>query len=102
SMRYSFSNKFLDYVAVGKHVIHWRTEYGTAGRVARTHGGAVVVSNDDADAVLSVCREIANGPGLYEKLSKEATHLHQTLFNPDRLQGIFVGEIEKLAATRVN
>src|SRR5262249_22884704 len=101
-MRTSFTTKFLDYVAFGKPVILWGPEYCTPVRVARTHGGAVVVSSDDADAVVSVCREIANDPGLYEKLSKEATHLHQTLFNPDRLQGIFVGEIEKLAATRVN
>src|SRR5262245_61545927 len=101
-MRTSFPTKFLDYVAFGKPVILWGPEYCTPVRVARTHGGAVVVSSDDADAVVSVCREIANDPGLYEKLSKEATHLHQTLFNPDRLQGIFVGEIEKLAATRVN
>ena len=69
---------------------------------ARRHGGAVVVSSDDPDAVVSVCREIAKDPDLKEKLSKEALHLHETLFNPDRLQGIFVTEIEKLAAGRAN
>jgi len=39
---------------------------------------------------------------LREELSKEALQLHQTLFNPDRLQSIFVGEIEKLVTARAN
>jgi hypothetical protein len=38
---------------------------------------------------------------LKEKLSKQALQLHQTLFNPERLQEIFVSEIEKLIRTRV-
>jgi glycosyltransferase involved in cell wall biosynthesis len=101
-MRTSFTTKFLDYVAFGKPVILWGPEYCTPVRVARTHGGAVVVSSDDPGAVVSVCRQIANDPGLNEKLSKEALHLHETLFNPDRLQDIFVSEIEKLAAARAN
>ena len=41
---------------------------------------------------------IAAVTALHEKLSKEALHLHETLFNSDRLRGIFVGEIEKLVA----
>lgn len=101
-MRTSFTTKFLDYVAFGKPVILWGPEYCTPVRVARTHGGAVIVSSDDPDAVVSVCRQIANDAGLNEKLSKEALHLHETLFDPDRLQGIFVSEIEKLAAARAN
>lgn len=101
-MRTSFTTKFLDYVAFGKPVILWGPEYCTPVRVARTHGGAVVVSSDDPDAVVSVCRQIANDAGLNEKLSKEALHLHETLFDPDRLQGIFVSEIEKIAAARAN
>jgi len=101
-MRTSFTTKFLDYVSFGKPVILWGPEYCTPVRVARAHGGAVVVSTDDPDAVVSVCREIANDPGLNEKLSKAALHLHATLFNPDRLQSIFVNEIEKLAAARAN
>ena len=101
-MRTSFTTKFLDYVAFGKPVILWGPEYCTPVRVARTHGGAVVVSSDDPDAVVSLCRQIANDAGLNEKLSKEALHLHNTLFNPDRLQGVFVSEIEKLVAARAN
>ena len=101
-MRTSFTTKFLDYVAFGKPVILWGPEYCTPVRVVRTHGGAVVVSSDDPDAVFGLCRQIANDAGLNEKLSKEASNLHETLFNPDRLQGIFVSEIEKLAATHAN
>ena len=101
-MRTSFTTKFLDYVAFGKPVILWGPEYCTPVRVARTNGGAAVISSDDPEAVVTVCRQIAKDPALNEKLSKEALHLHETLFNPDRLQSIFVTEIEKLAAARAN
>jgi Glycosyl transferases group 1 len=99
-MRTSFTTKFLDYVAFGKPVILWGPEYCTAVRVVRKHGGAAVVSTGDAGAVVSVCREIAVDTALNEKLSKEALHLHQTLFNPDRLQDIFVQKITELVNGR--
>ena len=35
-----------------------------------------------------------------EQLSQQARKLHQTLFNPDRLQKVFVSEIEKLVRSR--
>ena len=98
-MRTSFTTKFLDYVAFEKPVILWGPEYCTPVRVVREYGGAAVVTTGDPGAVVSLCREIAADAALNEKLSKEALHLRQTLFNPDRLQAIFVGEIEKLVAT---
>jgi len=97
-MRTSFTTKFLDYVAFGKPVILWGPDYCTPFRVARNHGGALTVNQNDAKAIIAACRQIAGDHGLKEKLSEEALHLHQTLFNPDRLQEIFVSEIEKLAA----
>ncbi len=95
-MRTSFTTKFLDYVSFGKPVILWGPEFCTPVRVAREHGGAAVVSAADATAVVCHCRKIARDTELNEKLSKQALQLHQTLFNPDRLQEIFVSEIEKL------
>jgi hypothetical protein len=95
-MRTSFTTKFLDYVAFGKPVILWGPEYCAPVRVARKHGGAAVVANEQAEAVVSLCRQIAEDSTLNRKLSQEALHLHQTLFNPDRLQQIFVSEIMKL------
>ena len=99
-MRTSFTTKFLDYVAFGKPVILWGPEYCTPVRVARKHGGAVVVNQDDADAIVSACRQIAHDAAWREQLSQQARQLHQTLFNPDRLQEIFVREIEKLVRSR--
>jgi Glycosyl transferases group 1 len=95
-MRTSFTTKFLDYVAFGKPVILWGPEYCTPVRVARKHGGAAVVSTDQAEAVVSLCRQIAGDAALSEELSKQARHLHQTLFNPDRLQQLFVRKITEL------
>jgi hypothetical protein len=65
-------------------------------RVAREHGGAAVVSAADATAVVSLCHNIARDTELNEKLSKQALQLHQTLFNPDRLQDVFVQKITGL------
>src|SRR5256714_2769900 len=99
-MRTSFTTKFLDYVAFGKPVILWGPEYCTPVRVARKHGGAAVVSSSDADAVVALSREIAANSELNKKLSHEAMQLHQTLFNPDRLQDIFVQKITELVDGR--
>jgi glycosyltransferase involved in cell wall biosynthesis len=97
-MRTSFTTKFLDYVAFGKPVILWGPEYCTPVRVAREHGGALAVNEELPEAVVAGCREIAGDLALRERLTHDALRLHQTLFNPDRLQGILVTEIEKLAA----
>jgi hypothetical protein len=101
-MRTSFTTKFLDYVAFGKPVILWGPEYCPPVRVARKHGGAAVVSTNEPGAVVSLCRQIAGDAALNEKLLNEALRLHQTVFSPDRLQAIFVDEIEKLAAARAH
>ena len=101
-IRTSFTTKFLDYVAFEKPVILWGPEYCGPVRFARKHGGAAAVSTDDAGAVISLCRQIGGDTALSNELSKQALQLHQTLFNPDRLQSIFVGEIEKLVAGRLN
>jgi glycosyl transferase family 1 len=95
-MRTSFTTKFLDYVAFGKPVILWGPDYCTPVRVARKQGGAAVISVNDASAVVVLCRQIAGDSALNEKLSKEALHMHQTLFNPDRLQDVFVQRITEL------
>jgi hypothetical protein len=97
-MRTSFTTKFLDYVAFAKPVILWGPDYCTPFRVARKHGGAVAVNENNADTIVSACRQIAGNAAWREKLSQQATRLHKTLFHPDRLQKIFVGEIEKLVA----
>jgi glycosyltransferase involved in cell wall biosynthesis len=99
-MRTSFTTKFLDYVSFGKPVILWGPEYCTPVRVAHEHGGAAVVSTADARAVVDLCRKIARDPDLNEKLSKQALQLHQTLFNPDRLQDVFVQKITELVDGR--
>ena len=95
-MRTSFTTKFLDYVSFGKPVILWGPEYCTPVRVAREHGGAAVVSVADPTAVVGLCHKIARDTELNEKLSKQALQLHRTLFNPDRLQDVFVQKITQL------
>src|SRR5438094_2080766 len=95
-MRTSFTTKFLDYVAFGKPVILWGPQYCTPVRVARNHGGAAVISTSDAAAVVSLSRQIAADSALSRKLSNGALQLHQTLFNPNRLQDLFVQKMTEL------
>src|SRR6266540_4486171 len=101
-MRTSFTTKFLDYVSFGKPVILWGPEYCTPVRVARKHGGAAVVNENDPDAIISACRQIAGDPAWRQQLSQQARQLHHTLFSHERLQGIFVDEIEKVIRNRVD
>lgn len=96
-MRTSFTTKFLDYVTFGKPVILWGPEYCTPFRVAQKHGGALAVNQTDAHRVAAACRQLSADPALRETLSQQARHLHQTLFNPDRLQNRFVQQINALA-----
>jgi hypothetical protein len=99
-METSFTTKFLDYTAFAKPIVLWGPEYCTPVRVVRRDGGALLVAAPDADEVVSACRQIAGDSALREKLSGEAKRLNENLFNPDRLQNIFAGEIEKLAAAK--
>ena len=98
--RTSFTTKFTDYVAFGKPVILWAPDYCNPVRVARENGGAVVVDDGDPEAIISVCRRIARDAAWRKRLSQEATQLHQTLFNPERLHATFVDEIAKLIGNR--
>lgn len=99
-MRTSFTTKFLDYVAFGKPVILWGPDYCTPVRVAHKNGGAIIVSKNNPEAIVSACRRLASDAAWRKQTSDEATRLHQTLFNPERLQAIFVNEIEKLLGNR--
>jgi len=99
-METSFTTKFLDYTAFAKPIVLWGPEYCTPVRVVRRDGGALLVATPDAGEVVSACRQIAGDSALREKLSGEAKRLNENLFNPDRLQNIFAGEIEKLAAAK--
>jgi glycosyltransferase involved in cell wall biosynthesis len=93
----SFTTKFLDYVAFGKPVILWGPGYCTPFGVAARAGGALAVSSPEAGAVVAACERLVGDPRLCEQLSQQAKRLHQTVFNPDRLQHIFVTEIQSLA-----
>jgi hypothetical protein len=101
-METSFTTKFLDYTAFGKPIILWGPEYCTPVQVVRRDGGALVADKPEADAALAGCHKILTEPQTREALAQQAKHLHQTLFNPERLQNIFVSEIERLVLTSKN
>jgi hypothetical protein len=95
-METSFTTKFVDYTAFAKPIIFWGPEYSTPVRVVRRDGGALVINTPEADAVVAACRKISSEPQMREYLAQQAKHLNQTLFNPDRLQELFVSEINHL------
>jgi len=80
----------------------WGPEYCTPVRVARRDGGALVVNKPVANEVLDACRKIATEPQIRKSHIQQARYLHEELFNPDRLQDVFVRQLEKLAAVSKN
>ncbi len=95
-MQTSFTTKMLDYSAFSKPIILWGPDYCAPLRVVKRTGGALVVNSPDAGQVLDACRIIGRDAKMRKDLSLKSHELSQTIFNPDRLQGIFVGQIEKL------
>ena len=88
-METSFTTKFLDYTAFGKPIILWGPDYCTPVRVVRRDGGALVVNTPEAETVVAAALSLLSDPQTCESLAQQTRHLHQTLFSPDRLQGIF-------------
>ena len=95
-MRTSFTTKFLDYSAFAKPVILWGPDYCTPSRLAKREDAALVVETEKPEGVIAAAKKLMDEPTEVERLSAASRRLNQTVFNPDRLQGIFVGEIEKL------
>ena len=95
-MRTSFTTKFLDYSAFAKPVILWGPDYCTPSRLAKREDAALVVETESPEGVITAAKKLLDERAEVERLSAASQRLNQTVFNPDRLQGIFVGEIENL------
>ena len=95
-MRTSFTTKFLDYSAFAKPVILWGPDYCTPSRLAKREDAALVVETESPVGVIAAAKKLKYDPVEIERLSTASRRLNQTVFSPDRLQGIFVDQIEKL------
>ena len=51
---------------------------------------------DMAQAAIEAAEKLANDPCEFDRLTTASRRLNETIFNPDRLQEIFVYEIEKV------
>lgn len=96
-MRTSFTTKFLDYAAFHKPIILWGPDYCTPMRVARREIAALTIDVPDPAAVVDALDSLSQTPAERERLSLASKHLNETLFNPDRLQDIFVTQITHIA-----
>jgi glycosyltransferase involved in cell wall biosynthesis len=101
-MRTSFTTKFLDYSAFGKPVILWGPDYCTPSRLAKRENAALVVEKEGPEGVIAAAKKLTDDPQEVDRLSAASRRLNQTVFNPDRLQGIFVTEMEKLVENSKN
>ena len=95
-MRTSFTTKFLDYSAFAKPVILWGPDYCTPSRLAKREEAALVVETESPVGVVTAAKKLMADSAEIERLAAASRRLNKTIFNPDRLQGIFVGEIEEL------
>lgn len=92
-METSFTTKFLDYAAFKKPIIVWGPEYCSPVMLVRNHGGAIIHNQDDPESIVAICQQLADDHNFYKKAADEANNLHTNLFNPNRLQDIFVEQI---------
>jgi glycosyltransferase involved in cell wall biosynthesis len=95
-MRTSFTTKFLDYSAFARPVILWGPDYCTPSRLAKREEAALVVETESPEGVIAAAKKLMDNPAEVERLSAAARRLNQTVFNPDRLQGIFENQIKRL------
>lgn len=95
-MRTSFTTKFLDYSAFGKPIILWGPDYCTPSRLAKRENAALVVNTESPEGVVEAVKKLAVDPEEVARLCAVSRKLNQTVFNPDRLQEIFVSEMEKI------
>ena len=95
-MRTSFTTKFLDYAAFAKPVILWGPDYCTPSRLAKREDAALVVEIESPLGVIVAAKKLMDEPTEVERLSAASRRLNQTVFNPDRLQGIFENQIKRL------
>jgi hypothetical protein len=96
-MRTSFNTKFADYTAFGKPIIFWAPEYAAPMDLARRANATLVVNSPEPQVLVAAARKLAADPHQIERLSEGSRVLREQVLHPDRLQGIFVGEIEKIA-----
>jgi hypothetical protein len=95
-MRTSFTTKFLDYVKFNKPVLIWGPEYCTPSKLANAENSAIVVSSPSAKIVLKKLLELKKDKSKMDFYREKSRVLSQTLFCSDRLQKVFVDEINKL------
>ncbi len=96
-MRTSFTTKFLDYASFHKPIILWGPDYCTPMQVAKLHDAALVIPLPHASHVLAAIEHLSHRPDEVQRYSDAANRMHQGIFNPDRLQDIFVTQIEAIA-----
>ncbi len=100
-MRTSFTTKFLDYTAFGKPIIIWAPNYCSVARFVNIHGGAINVNSKNPQNVFEKLGEIIQKEQLRHELIKQAKKLYNDHFNRNRLQSIFIDEIEKVIKNNI-
>jgi len=95
-MRTSFTTKFLDYTAFHKPIILWGPDYCTPAKVATREQGALVVESAEPQSLVCAVERLISNQDEFSRLAEAAKRLNEGLFNPDRLQDVFVTQIRAL------
>jgi hypothetical protein len=95
-MRTSFNTKFADYTAFGKPIIFWAPDYSAPMNLAQRPDATMVVNSPEPKALMEAVRKLAADPNKIQRLAAGSRALREEVLNPDRLQGIFVDEVEKI------
>jgi glycosyltransferase involved in cell wall biosynthesis len=95
-MKTSFNTKISDYAAFGKPLVFWGPAYCAPSILLRNENAAMLINTEKPRDVIDAVEKLDCDPRECNRLAAASSRLNQTIFNPERLQKIFVSEMEKV------
>ncbi|MEH6518300.1 MAG: glycosyltransferase [Halioglobus sp.] len=93
-METSFPSKFVEYISYGKPVVIWAPRYASAVKSAEGHHGVTIVHSENIDVLIAAIEKICVIKNGSEDLGDYQFQELQEIFNPVKLQKIFVDSLE--------
>ena len=94
--RTSFKTKFLDYLSFRRPILVWGPDYCSAVRVAREFDAAECVTNPDPQSCAVVIQRLSLNPQRRAVLMRNALHMYEDRFHPDKIHNGLVREMFRL------
>lgn len=100
-METSFPSKLIEFAQLGKPLVIWGPEYGSAVQWARQGNRALCITDPNPAALREALESLAVLPEERLRLSAAASHAAQTDFNPDKIQAQFLKVLRNVVSQRI-